>query len=96
MWVRAQSGKLPYKPLKLNLTTVFQAIYDNMQPIANVKSIAINHFLTDEIILNADKNMLNTVLRNLVSNSIKFTEKDGTIDIYGEQTNSTVIITVFG
>jgi len=37
--------------------------------------------------LNADKNMLNTVLRNLVSNAIKFRQIDGLIDIYGAQTN---------
>ena len=38
--------------------------------------------------------MLDTVLRNLVSNAIKFTNENGRIDIYGEQDNSFVTITV--
>jgi len=42
----------------------------------------------------ADSNMLKTVLRNLVSNAIKFTNPEGRIDIYAEKTSSGITISV--
>jgi len=94
MWVRANSGKIPYEPQKLNFATICNEVIENLKLTANTKNITINHFATDEINIFADINMLNTVLRNLVSNSIKFTNKSGRIDIYAEKNHSNIIITV--
>ncbi len=94
MWVRANSGKIPYEPQKLNFGIICTEVIENLNLTANTKDITINHFITDEINIFADKNMLNTVLRNLVSNSIKFTNKSGRIDIYAETNHKIVTITI--
>lgn len=94
MWVRANSDKIPYEPQKLNFGTICTEVTENLNLTANTKDITINHSALDEVNLFADKNMLTTVLRNLISNSIKFTNKKGQIDIYAEtnQTNATITI----
>jgi PAS domain S-box-containing protein len=93
-WVRANSGKIPYEPQKLNFGTICTEIIENLRLTANAKDITINYFTADEVNLFADENMLKTVLRNLVSNAIKFTNKNGRIDIYSEINNANMIITV--
>jgi len=94
LWVRANSGKIPYEPQKLNFATICNEVIENLKLTANTKDITIKQFATEEINIIADKNMLNTVLRNLVSNSIKFTNKNGRIDIYAEKNHSKVTISV--
>ena len=55
----------------------------------------MNIHQSDEIEICTDKQMLNTVLRNLISNAVKFTEKGGKIDIYVDfdNENAEIIIT---
>ncbi len=84
MWARANAGKIPYEPQKLDFGTICNEAIEDLKLIANTKDIKINHFATDEITVFADKNMLNSVLRNLVSNAIKFTIKNGNIVITSE------------
>ncbi len=81
LWARAQYGKLTFEPKKLNFANICQDIANNMMLIADNKNITINYSVTEEIELFADINMLNTILRNLISNAIKFTNKGGTISI---------------
>ncbi len=93
-WVRANSGKIPFEPKKLNFETICTEVIENLRLTAVSKDITINHFTVDEVYLFADKNMLKTVLRNLVSNAIKFTNKNGQINIYTEINHENTIITV--
>lgn len=94
LWVKANSGKILYNPQKINFKTVCDEVIEILRLTANTKDITINHFVTDGFSTFADKNMLKTVLRNLVSNSIKFTHKNGRIDIYAEANHNIVTITV--
>jgi len=94
MWANAQSGKLTFEPEKLNLEAICKNIIGGLGLSARNKNIKINYFVDIELLVFADVHMLNTIIRNLVSNAIKFTNNDGRIDIYGLQKNSTVTITV--
>lgn len=62
------------------------------------KKISINHFVADNIYIYADVKMLSTILRNFVSNAIKFTNINGTISFYTnpEPANVTVFVSVNG
>ncbi len=94
MWARSQSGKIPFRPQNLVFSEVLQSIMTDSRLIADRKSIALNYQETNNIIVYADFDMLKTVLRNLVSNAIKFTQNGGKIEISIEQQDSEVIITV--
>ena len=94
LWVSANSGKIPFEPQKLNLATICNEVIENVKLTANTKNILINYFTAEEIIIFADKNILDTILRNLISNAIKFTNNGGKIDIYAEINHKIVTITV--
>jgi signal transduction histidine kinase len=61
---------------------------------ADIKHVTIDYSTTDHINVFADEDMLKTVLRNLVSNAIKFTNNGGAINVNATQTDSNVIISV--
>jgi len=93
-WARAQSGKLPFEPQKLNLTEICRDILEILNPNAISKNITINYPKTDHISIYADIDMLKAVFRNLVSNAIKFTNNDGQIDISAKENQSDVTIII--
>jgi signal transduction histidine kinase len=67
---------------------------DILKPYANNKSITIRAINTENTLVFADINMLNTILRNLISNAIKFTNNGGLIIVYAQQNNSDITVTV--
>jgi PAS domain S-box-containing protein len=94
LWANAQSGKLPFEPEKQSFKTICKNVIDSLSLSARNKNIKVNYFVADELLVYADRHMLNTIIRNLVSNAIKFTNDNGRIDIYGLQKDSTFTITV--
>jgi signal transduction histidine kinase len=94
MWARTQSGKIPFIPQKLIFTDICKDILENLRLIAEEKSITINCNPENGIIIFADNDMLKAILRNLVSNAIKFTNYNGEININAEQTHSSITISV--
>jgi PAS domain S-box-containing protein len=94
MWARIQQGKIPFKPQNLSFRDICRDTLDVFNPNANVKGITINYSATDKINVFADIDMLKTVLRNLVSNAIKFTNNGGAIKISAKQTYSEITISV--
>lgn len=93
-WSRSQTGRMDYKPENLNIENFIHetvSLYDN---IAGEKSITINRFLPHDVIVFADKAMINTVLRNLIANAIKFTKPGGEINISAVKQHNEVIVSV--
>ncbi|OOM77756.1 sensor histidine kinase RcsC [Clostridium puniceum] len=78
-WARVQSDKIEYKPTMLNLREVVNESVKLLLLNARKKHINIIVLIEDDIEVCADFNMLNTVMRNLISNAIKFTYKNGDI-----------------
>lgn len=94
VWALSQSGKLPFEPRKFNLKSSCDKVVEMLKPSADNKNITINIVDAEKIMVFADTNMLNTILRNLISNAIKFTSNGGKIDIFSEQNNSELTISV--
>jgi signal transduction histidine kinase len=94
MWARTQSGKISFNPENLNFEKICKNILEIHKPNAEAKNITLNYVGEDEIIVFADKDMLKAVLRNLVSNAIKFTNTGGQVDIFTKKDNINIIITV--
>ena len=80
-WSRTKRGLIHYNPQIFLLNNLFDNVVELLKLSASVKNIKIMIELEEEINLVADPNLLNTVLRNLVSNSIKYTKEGGLIEI---------------
>ena len=85
MWARSQSGKISFAPKSTSFPEILTVILPETQPIANAKKISVNHVSSEEINVFADIDMLKTILRNLISNSIKYTNLGGSINVKVEE-----------
>ena len=93
-WSRLQTKTLQFAPEEQSL---YKLVVDELffvQHIANEKDITISTNIDENLSVFADANMLKTVIRNLVSNSIKFTHSKGSVNISGQANRNTAIIEV--
>ncbi len=93
-WANSQTGKNVCKPEKSSLHAIVSEILNGSQSIAKIKNISINYIQTEDLEVHADVNMLKTILRNLISNAIKYTHTNGEITISAEQGLNAVEIMV--
>ena len=84
-WSYTQTGNISFKPENLDLQTIMQEVLGLLQVNAEQKGIEINVELPSSVNIYSDKNMLSTILRNLISNAIKYTYPGGRINIYAEK-----------
>ena len=80
-WAKSQTGELGFSPKKFNLSNVISEIIELKMSQAKAKNISLSFSLTETIEINSDENILGTILRNLISNAIKFTEQGGHIEV---------------
>lgn len=88
IWVNTKHTKAAYDPHKVKLHSVINKALDALLLNAKQKDIKIENKIPEDIFVFADINMLKSVVQNLVSNSIKFTPKDGHILITANIKNS--------
>jgi PAS domain S-box-containing protein len=93
-WSRAQSGKIEFNPEYVELVTVIDEIIALLNDSAQQKSITISRNLPHHLPVLADKDMIHTILRNLVSNGIKFSNSGGNIIINAEQVDDQLTVSV--
>lgn len=93
-WSRIQIGSIAFSPELVNLKKVFEEIISLFEQNAKNKSINLMMNIEDAANIFADINMLNTILRNLISNGIKFTKPGGTVKLSAKQFDNSVKIFV--
>ena len=71
-WSRSQSGVLNFKPITFDFQSLLNDTIALFENTANQKGIKIKHAVEPYLKVHADKNMLSTIIRNLISNSIKY------------------------
>ncbi|MEQ8534388.1 MAG: PAS domain-containing sensor histidine kinase, partial [Imperialibacter sp.] len=78
-WAKSQTGEINYKPEKIDLSATIRQVIELFDPIARTKNIALSQITSKGIEIYTDERMLKTILRNLISNAIKFTKSGGSI-----------------
>ncbi|MDH7603373.1 MAG: ATP-binding protein [Melioribacter sp.] len=87
-WSRLEGNRLKIEPRELNLFDEVKKILNLYQPIYNDKEIQIIEKVDPAYEIITDQHSLNTILRNLISNAIKFTPHKGTIQIIASKENN--------
>ncbi|MDP3916465.1 MAG: PAS domain-containing sensor histidine kinase [Bacteroidota bacterium] len=80
-WARIQQSQILFRPGSVILKKLVAEVVETLIEIANSKLIAIINCIPDNLVVTADEDMLKTILRNLVSNALKFTAVNGKIEI---------------
>jgi signal transduction histidine kinase len=93
-WSRSQTGRMKYMPEYFEIGILVNDVILLLSGAAWQKSIRIKKVLIPDTMVYADKNMLNTVLRNLISNAVKFTHLNGEIIISIENRKTEIVVSV--
>ena len=80
-WSRAQTGNIQFKPEVHNLFALAEETFTLYSTKAIQKEILLTNNLNKNSEIFADKNMLKTIFRNIVSNALKFSDRGGVIEI---------------
>lgn len=78
-WARTQTDKIKYNPENFDLSETVSLVFNLHGIMAQKKGISLRNEIPAHTLVHADKNMINTVLRNLICNAIKFSRSDGEI-----------------
>lgn len=93
-WSRTQMGRMEFSPEKMD---IFELIENNrllLKSLAEEKSIQLNIDVKEGMFVFADHNMMDTILRNLLVNAIKFTNDKGQITVAAKEDDHFLVISV--
>ncbi len=93
-WARSQTGRIEFLPEYVDTVALINQVTNLLHDSAQAKSITITSELPGHLIAFADQSMISTVLRNLISNAIKFTHPGGKIIISAIQKPGEIILSV--
>ncbi len=93
-WARTQTGKIPFNPTVFDLTEILTSNISIQELTAKIKNITIKSDSKENFKVEADLDMVNTILRNLLTNAVKFTPSGGRITISTVSENDRVAISV--
>lgn len=80
-WSRAQTGTIKFTPELISLDAIFEQSAELYQAAFKKKNLTLKTAFTCSTQAFADPDMIFTVLRNLISNAVKFTPRGGTITV---------------
>lgn len=93
-WGKNQSSSIQFKPAKLDLCEIIKEVIEFHNVSAIIKNIAIVNDSPVTVAIFADFDMVTTILRNLLNNAIKFTPKNGRIEISCKVDANFAVVTV--
>jgi PAS domain S-box-containing protein len=94
VWAQSQTGKLVFNPVQFDIVPLVLEVTQLLKEVAFQKSIIIENNLPSHVPIIADKEMISTVLRNLISNALKFTKEGGLISISAEYRPNYLVVIV--
>ncbi len=93
-WSKAQTGKIDFHPENFMFDKLLNEVVSLLENLSNQKNITINCQIAKNLKVFADRNMINTILRNLITNAIKFTDTNGEINVKVVQEKTEIVVHV--
>lgn len=93
-WTKSQIGKLNVVYQDVNLVEIADSVTEIFTMVASLKKITIRAVKPDKMVVNADIDMLKTVVRNLLSNAIKFSKENSEVLIKMEEVDGKAVVSV--
>jgi signal transduction histidine kinase len=93
-WSRLQTGRIKFNPAVFDINSIISEVIDLLFASAHQKSIIITSDVPSQMNIFGDRFMISTVLRNLISNAIKFSYPKGKISISAMQKGAEVNVKV--
>ncbi|NWF51298.1 MAG: response regulator [Ignavibacteriaceae bacterium] len=93
-WSRLQTGRLVLKPTEFNISEIIDNTIQLYFDILKIKNITVTNLVPKELKVYADPNMIETVIRNLISNAIKFSKQDDYISVLSSEDQNHTSLTI--
>jgi PAS domain S-box-containing protein len=93
-WSRSQTGRIDFRPENISVFDVLMSIIDMNQTAFKRKEILISQNIDPDLTVYADREMIETIVRNLISNAVKFSHRKGKIIISSYSKDRDVIISI--
>ena len=93
-WARSQTGSIAFRPEKIVLDQLFREVKTSLEAPAKDKDISLACDIANDIRVEADKPMLQIILRNLLHNAVKFSHPGGEVRCRAYKQGSHVSIVV--
>jgi two-component system sensor histidine kinase/response regulator len=84
-WSQLQRGRIKYEPGPIDLHNLAERTISLLEDVARNKQIQLTHTIEVGLFIHADEHMIDTVMRNLTSNAIKFTPAEGKVTLSARQ-----------
>lgn len=93
-WSKSQMNQITFTPEKITIEALINTAVSNSVSASESKNIKISRNLQEDLHVLADREMINTVLRNLLQNAIKFTREGGEIILTAKIKGKYAVISV--
>lgn len=93
-WSQSQSGRMVFRPESFEIADLVDEVITNLDGMAIQKAISVEKNISSNILVFADKKMIASVLRNLISNAVKFTSVNGEINVSSIEYESEIVVSV--
>lgn len=93
-WSQLESGRMPFNPEQFNVAGIINDVISLAKENAEQKLIQIENKISTDTMVFADKKMISTVLRNLITNALKFTQIGGRITVSSINVKKEIIFTI--
>lgn len=84
-WSQLQRGRIKYKPGPIELHDLAERTISLLEDVARNKQIQLTHTIEPGLCIYSDEHMIDTVMRNLTSNALKFTPSGGQVTLSAGQ-----------
>ena len=93
-WARTQTGNISFNPEKIYVKEIVSENITNIKAFADHKGVSISTNDMNGLMLLGDRNMINTIIRNLLNNAVKFTSKEGKVKISAVKSSDSIIFSI--